>query len=70
MKAWFIDGLFPALAWGAAVRGNYQPVLLYVQFNGIAEAALLNERFRNADPPGISDAHQFDSHKVLPTVYQ
>jgi hypothetical protein len=24
---------------------------------------LLNERFRNADSPGIADAHQFDSHK-------
>ena len=50
------------MAWGA-VRGNYQPVLFYVQFDGIAESALLNERFRNADSPGITDAHEFDSHK-------
>ena len=30
---------------------------------GIAETALLNERFRNANSPGIADAHQFDSHR-------
>jgi hypothetical protein len=34
-----------------------------MQFDGIAEPALLNEGFRNADSPGIADAHQLDSHR-------
>jgi hypothetical protein len=44
-------------------------MLFYVQFDDIAEPTLLNNGFRNADSPGIADAHQFDSHKFFASDY-
>jgi len=46
---------------GEAARRDDQPLLLYVQFDRIAEPALLNEGFRNTDSPGVADAHRFGS---------